>query len=87
MVKQDVKSGALPWTKESVIELYDNIAEEVNKSFPPFMQKATNVPRENGEIIKGGREMVASKGLFITKKRYAALIYDLEGNRQDVDNN
>ena len=49
------------------------------------MQKATNVPRENGEIIKGGREMVASKGLFITKKRYAALIYDLEGNRQDVD--
>ena len=85
MVKQDVKSGALPWTKESVIELYDNVAEEVNKSFPSFMQKATNVPRENGEIIKGGREMVASKGLFITKKRYAALIYDLEGNRQDVD--
>ena len=29
--------------------------------------------------------MVAFKGLFITKKRYAALIYDLEGNRQDVD--
>ena len=49
------------------------------------MQKATNVPRENGQIIVGGREMVASKGLFITKKRYAALIYDLEGNRQDID--
>jgi DNA polymerase elongation subunit (family B) len=85
MVKEDVKSGKIPWTKDSVIELYDSIAEEVNKSFPPFMMKATNVPRENGEIIKGGREMVASKGLFITKKRYAALIYDLEGNRQDVD--
>ena len=51
MVKQDVKSGAVPWTKESVIELYDSVAEEVNKSLP-FMMKATNVPRENGEIIQ-----------------------------------
>jgi len=85
MVKQDVKEGKIPWTKDSVIELYDSVAEEVNKSFPAFMQRATNVPKENGEIIKGGREMVASKGLFITKKRYAALIYDLEGNRQDID--
>ena len=49
------------------------------------MMKATNVPRENGEIIKGGREMVASKGLFITKKRYAVLYYDKEGKRADVD--
>jgi DNA polymerase elongation subunit (family B) len=85
MVKEDVKSGALPWSKEAVVELYDNVANEVNKSFPTFMQKATNVPIENGKIIVGGREMVASKGLFITKKRYAVLIYDLEGNRQDVD--
>jgi hypothetical protein len=27
-----------------------------------------------GELIKGGRELVASKGLFIKKKRYAVLI-------------
>jgi DNA polymerase elongation subunit (family B) len=86
MVKEDVKSGKLPWSKEAVVELYDNVADEVNRSFPTFMQKATNVPIENGKIIVGGREMVASKGLFITKKRYAVLIYDLEGNRQDVDN-
>ncbi len=85
MVKEDVKSGKLPWSKEAVVELYDNVANEVNKSFPSFMQKATNVPIENGKIIVGGREMVASKGLFITKKRYAVLIYDLEGHRQDAD--
>jgi len=30
------------------------------------------------------RELVASKGLFIKKKRYAVLIYDLEGNRLDT---
>ena len=35
--------------------------------------------RENGEIING-LEIVASKGLYITKKRYAALIYDPEGS-------
>ena len=85
MVKEDVKSGKLPWSKEAVVELYDNVADEVNKSFPSFMKRVTNVPIENGKIIVGGREMVASKGLFITKKRYAVLIYDLEGNRQDVD--
>ena len=86
MVKEDVKRGSLAWSKESVVELYDNVADEVNKSFPSFMKKATNVPISNGQIIVGGREMVASKGLFITKKRYAVLIYDLEGNRQDIDN-
>ena len=68
MVKQDVKDGKIPWTKESVIELYDSIAEEVNKSFPPFMMKATNVPRENGEIIKGGREITKRELISWAKK-------------------
>jgi hypothetical protein len=38
-----------------------------------------------GAIIKGGREIVASKGLFITKKRYAVMIIDKEGKRTDVN--
>jgi hypothetical protein len=49
------------------------------------MEKAFHVPTENGMIIKGGRELVASNSLFITKKRYAALIIDLEGKRLDVE--
>jgi hypothetical protein len=32
-------------------------------------------------IIKGGRELIADRGLFITKKRYAVNIFDLEGKR------
>ena len=36
-------------------------------------------------MIAAGRELVASKGLFITKKRYALLYYDKEGQRTDVD--
>jgi DNA polymerase elongation subunit (family B) len=42
-------------------------------------------PKQRGEVIKAGREIVAIKGLFITKKRYAVLYYDKDGKRQDVN--
>jgi hypothetical protein len=67
------------------VQLYDSIAEQVNESFPGFMEQAFHCPRERGSVIRGGREIVASKGLFITKKRYAVLVYDKEGKRQDVN--
>ena len=67
------------------IQVYDTIADSVNESFPAFMERACHCPRENGAIIKGGRELIATKGLFIKKKRYAVLIYDKEGKRQDVN--
>jgi DNA polymerase elongation subunit (family B) len=85
LVQKEVEEGKMTWTKESCIELYDKIADEVNKSFPRFMYEAFHAPDNKGKIIKGGREIVASKGLYITKKRYAALIYDLEGVRHDID--
>lgn len=71
------------WTKENVIDLYDKIADITNDSFPAFMADAFNCPLENGAIIKAGRELCAIKGLFITKKRYAVLIFDKEGKRKD----
>ena len=83
VVKDDVAAGRMEWNSDICINLYDQIAEQVNISFPGFMERAFHVPPENGKIIKGGRELVASKSLFITKKRYAALIIDLEGKRLD----
>jgi DNA polymerase elongation subunit (family B) len=83
-VKDEVAAGRMEWSKETCIQLYDTIAEQVNNSFPAFMERACHVPRSNGELIKGGRELVASKGLFIKKKRYAVLITDLEGKRMDT---
>ena len=83
VIKADVAAGRMEWSKDICVSLYDQIAEQVNVSFPPFMEQAFHVPLENGKIIKGGRELVACKSLFITKKRYAALIYDLEGKRLD----
>jgi DNA polymerase elongation subunit (family B) len=84
-LKKDIDSGAIPWTKETVIQLYDQVAGEVNNTFPKFMEDAFHCPKSRGEVIKAGREIVASKGLFITKKRYAVLYYDKEGKRTDVD--
>jgi DNA polymerase elongation subunit (family B) len=84
-LRKEIDKGTLPWTRESVIELYDTIGETVNDTFPKFMQDAFHVPKTRGEVIKAGREIVASKGLFITKKRYAVLYYDKEGKRSDVD--
>jgi DNA polymerase elongation subunit (family B) len=84
-LKKDIEKGLVPWTKESVIELYDTIGETVNGTFPKFMQDAFHCPKSRGEVIKAGREIVASKGLFITKKRYAVLYYDKEGKRADTD--
>jgi DNA polymerase elongation subunit (family B) len=83
-VKSEVEAGRMEWTKEICAQLYDSIADQVNASFPAFMERACHVPRAMGELIKGGRELVASKGLFIKKKRYAVLIYDLEGHRLDT---
>jgi DNA polymerase elongation subunit (family B) len=84
-LQKDIDKGLIPWTKESVIALYDQIGEEVNTTFPQFMLDTFHVPKSRGEVIKAGREIVGSKSLFITKKRYAVLYYDKEGKRTDVD--
>ncbi len=83
-LKKDIEKGIIPWTKETVVELYDTIGETVNGTFVKFMSDAFHCPKTRGEVIKAGREIVASKGLFITKKRYAVLYYDKEGKRTDT---
>ena len=82
-IKDDVESGKMEWNKDIATQVYDNISDQLNESFPLFMEKACHCPRENGALIKGGREITATKGLYIKKKRYAALIYDMEGVRLD----
>lgn len=85
ILKPEIDQGLIPWNKDTVIQLYDTIADEVNASFPQMMLDAFHCPKSRGNVIKAGREIVASKGLFITKKRYAVLYYDKDGKRQDVN--
>jgi DNA polymerase elongation subunit (family B) len=84
-LKIDIQKKLIPWDKDVVIQLYDTISDNVNATFPQFMLDAFHCPKSRGEVIKAGREIVASKGLFITKKRYAVLYYDKDGKRQDTN--
>ena len=84
-LKTDIQKNAIPWDKDICIQLYNTIADNVNATFPDFMLDAFHCPKSRGEVIKGGREIVAIKGLFITKKRYAVLYFDKDGKRYDTD--
>jgi DNA polymerase elongation subunit (family B) len=83
VMKEKPEFADFEWSKENVTDLYDKIADITNASFPGFMGEAFGCPEENGKIIKAARELCALRGLFITKKRYAVLIYDKEGKRKD----
>jgi hypothetical protein len=83
-LKKEIDNKQIPWDKENIIALYDKIAEEVNGTFSAFMTRAFHCPKTRGDVIRAGRELVASKGLFITKKRYALLYFDKEGERVDA---
>ena len=85
MLKDDVNSGKLEWNTEKAILLYDQICEQANTTFPKFMMEAFHCPKSRSDVIAAGREIVAKSGLYITKKRYAALVVDNEGFRTDAD--
>ncbi len=84
VLKPEIEAGNMTWNREIAVQLYNSIADQVNESFPGFMEQAFHVPRDMGSVIRGGREIVASKGLFITKKRYAVMYYDKENKRVDT---
>lgn len=85
IVKKDPELAPVLDDKDKVIELYETVAETVNSTFPQFMTDTFNTGLERGSIIKGGLELIASRGLFIKKKRYAVLKYWDDGYRVDVD--
>lgn len=84
ILKEQVDRGDMEWTKELCVQLYDNIAEQANDTFPSFCERAFHVPRKLC-VIKAGRELIGDRTLFITKKRYAVNIFDKEGKRLDVN--
>jgi DNA polymerase elongation subunit (family B) len=85
ILKDDPVYANFEWQPENVIQLYDLIAEDANQSFSAFMAKTFNTNEMRSAIIRAGRELVAVKGLFVKKKKYAVLMIDKEGERLDVD--
>jgi len=84
-LKDDVESGKIEWNTEKAITLYDQVADAVDSTFSVMMAKQFHCPKSRATVIAAGREIVAQSGLFITKKRYAALVVDNEGFRTDID--
>ena len=85
VLKDDIESGKLEWNTEKAIALYDQICEQVDTTFIAFMARAFHCPKSRADVIAAGREIVAKSGLYITKKRYAALVVDNEGFRTDQE--
>lgn len=83
-LESQIESGEVTWSPEKAVALYDEISEMVSDSFPQWMNDTYNVPIDNASVIKSAREIVASTGLFIKKKRYAAMVIDKDGKRQDI---
>jgi DNA polymerase elongation subunit (family B) len=84
-LRDQIDKGEIPWSKDNVITLYDQVCEAANETFEKFMYNAFHCPKSRSDVIAAGREIVAQSGLYITKKRYAALVYDIEGFRSDSE--
>jgi len=85
ILKEEIARGDIVWTKESIIDLYNDLAKAVSATFPEYLLQTLNVPiKRSTGVIASSREVVAETGLFITKKRYAILMFDKDGIRLDV---
>jgi DNA polymerase elongation subunit (family B) len=85
ILKEEIARGEIEWTKESIVDLYNDLAKAVSATFPDFLLTTLNVPAKRSTgVIASSREVVAESGLFIVKKRYAILMYDKDGIRLDV---
>ena len=85
-IKDEIDNGEVVWTKDSVLELYNNIAKTVSSTFPEFLSSKLHVPiKRSTGVIASSRETVSESGIWIVKKRYACLMYDKDGIRLDAD--
>lgn len=85
-LKDEIERGEIVWTKESVIDLYNDLAKAVSATFPEFLHTLLNVPiKRSTGVIASSRETVSETGIWMVKKRYACLMYDKDGIRLDIN--
>lgn len=83
-LQADIDAGSIVWDRDTVVSLYDTIADSVSDSFADFVCETFNVPIKSGQVLRCGREVAGVSALFTKKKRYAILVFDEEGVRHDV---
>lgn len=68
---------------DMAIKIADQIGKEVDNSFDTFCEQAFCIQPEFSGIVRCEREVVAKRGIFVTKKRYVLKLIDLDGYRVD----
>lgn len=85
ILREEIARGEIDWSKEAIIDMYNNLAKAVSDTFAPFLEEKLNVPQRRSKgVIASSRETVCETGLYIVKKRYAVLMIDKDGKRLDV---
>ena len=68
---------------DDAVLIADEIARQVNSSFPDFVQKTFLVDDNHKHLITTSREVVSDRGIFVEKKRYILHLVDVEGKSVD----
>lgn len=69
--------------EEEAIQIADMVAARVNSSYQRFMQKTFLCQPGFDSLIEAEREIVASRGIFVEKKRYILRVIDKDGKKVD----
>ena len=72
ILKPEIDKGEIQWDKDTITAYYEAVCDEVNKTFPNFMNKAFHTTVDLGAIIAAGREISAQSGIFITCLLYTS---------------
>jgi DNA polymerase elongation subunit (family B) len=72
------------YSRDHLVEFADDVARQINAGFPEYMKKTFHCTDEGANLQAAGREVVASRGVFVSKKRYALMKFDEDGHRLDT---
>ena len=72
------------YSRDHLVEFADDVAKQINAGFPEYMKKTFHCTDEGANLQAAGREVVASRGVFVSKKRYALMKFDEDGHRLDT---
>ena len=67
---------------DDAVLIADEVCQEINKAFVPFMRNAFGCIPGYDTLISAGREIVAERVLFQARKKYIAKCVDVEGIRE-----
>lgn len=70
-------------SEEEAVLVSDRIGQLISDSFPEYMRNTFLCTDGFDDIILTGREIVASRGIFVRKKRYILRVVDNEGDKCD----